>query len=379
VPYHAIEDPKQLQALLDAALLVESDLDLPAILQHVLGAATSLTGARYGALGVLDRSGQGLADFHTIGADPGFCQGRLPEGKGVLGLLITDPRPLRLEELTTHPRSVGFPPGHPPMHSFLGVPIRVRGEVFGNLYLADKEAGDQFTLADEQLVMSVAVAAGMAIHNARLVDRLAELSRLEDRERIARDLHDTVIQRLFATGLRLQGLAGMFQVPEVARRVQMAIDDLDETIREIRTTIFALSTSGDSLRGRITSVVEEAAGSLGFRPEVHLDGPLDSTVPGHVGDHLTAALREALANVGRHARARSVKVLVAVRDASELVLEVTDDGLGISDQGERKGLGLANMASRARSLGGTMAVAPGDGGGTVLTWSVPLNRDRAEA
>jgi GAF domain-containing protein len=202
--------PRSLRQLLDAVLTIGSDLDLPAMLQRIIEAAVALVDARYGALGVLDESRTRLAQFITVGLDDETYRaiGDLPEGHGILGLLIVDAKPLRLPDLSEHPDSYGFPPHHPPMRSFLGVPIRVRDEVFGNLYLTDKTSAEVFTDVDEELVIGLAAAAGVAIENARLHARVQELALVEDRERIARDLHDSIVQRLFATGLSLQAPPG---------------------------------------------------------------------------------------------------------------------------------------------------------------------------
>jgi GAF domain-containing protein len=231
--------PRSLRQLLDAVLTVGSDLDLPAILQRIVQAAVDLVDARYGALGVLDESRSRLAQFITVGVDDETHRaiGHLPEGHGILGLLILDAKPLRLPDLREHPDSYGFPPNHPPMRSFLGVPIRVRDEVFGNLYLTDKTSAEVFTDVDEELVIGLAAAAGVAIENARLHARVQELALLEDRERIARDLHDTIVQRLFAIGLSLQGTVGLMRAdPGTAvDRVQAAVDDLDLTVKHIRS------------------------------------------------------------------------------------------------------------------------------------------------
>src|SRR5262245_3469162 len=201
------------------------------MLLRIVESSVELVDARFGALGVLDETHTRLAQFITVGIDAARRQaiGDLPEGHGILGLLILDARPLRLPDLRRHPDSYGFPPNHPPMTTFLGVPIRVRDEVFGNLYLTDKRSGGEFTSADEELVVGLAAAAGVAIENARLHARVHELALVQDRERIARDLHDTVIQRLFATGMSLQGTARLVRTdPDAAvERIEGAVDDLD--------------------------------------------------------------------------------------------------------------------------------------------------------
>jgi len=245
-----VEDPERLRRLVDAMLAIGSGLALPATLRHIVEAALPLVGARYGALGVLDESGHGLAEFISVGIDPDQVEriGHLPEGHGILGLLIVDPRPLRLADLRTHPDSYGFPPGHPRMTSFLGVPIHVRDQVFGNLYLTDKQGAPGFSEDDEALAVALAGAAAVAIDNARLHLRVRDLALVEDRERIAADLHDTVIQRLFATGLGLEASAQLAP-PEVADRIAQAVVDLDDTIREIRSAIFALHVPRAAHRG----------------------------------------------------------------------------------------------------------------------------------
>ena len=343
------------------------------MLQRIIDAAMELVDARHGAIGVLDATKTSLAQFVTAGLDPATHRaiGDLPKGHGILGLLILEPRPLRLPDLREHPDSYGFPPHHPPMRSFLGVPILVRGEIFGNLYLTDKKSAEVFSDVDEELVVALAGAAGVAIENARLQARVSELVLLEDRERIAKDLHDTVIQRLFATGLSLQGTARLAQRPEVTARIQNAVEDLDVTVKHIRTVIFGLETSasqGDGLRHKVMTLIREASGALGFLPEVTFAGALDTLVPEDLGHEVLATLREGLSNVARHAGAG--RVLVEIEAGPEVVLRVTDDGRGLPDE-PAAGLGMRNMASRAVALGGHFAARPGDEGGTVVEWAVP--------
>ena len=337
----------------------------------------TLIDARYCALGVLDTSGEGLAEFVHVGMDPGEIAaiGHLPEGHGILGLLILDPKPLRLRVLGDHPDSFGFPPNHPPMGSFLGVPIRVRGQVFGNLYLTDKQGADEFSEEDENLAVALAGAAGVAVENSRLLARVRDLTLVEDRERIAADLHDTVIQRLFATGLSLQGTTRRIDDAATAAKVQEAVDNLDETIRQIRSTIFGLESSrivGRGLRSEILALATEAAVSLGFEPRVRFDGLIDHRVDARIGEQLLAVLREALSNVVRHAGASRVTVVVTVTDV-ELVAEVIDDGVG-AGPGERiGGKGVASLHHRAEALGGTLELRGNqDGVGTTMSWRVPL-------
>jgi signal transduction histidine kinase len=527
-------------ALLEAVVAVGSHLELEVVLRQIVEAAVELVSARYGALGVIGEGGR-LAEFVPVGLSEQEIAAidHWPEGRGLLGKLITDPRPVRLHDMAADPGSSGFPEGHPPMHSFLGVPVRIREEVYGNLYLTEKQGGD-FDEEDEALVQALAAAAGVAIENARLYAearrqqqwlrasaevtqrllsgdrpsdvlelvtqqalelsgadlvalalptenrrqlviehacgdgaaeaiglvlpaggsasgivmaagkpldvedfsndaRVAAVSRqhlklgpavlvplgpagevrgvltagrhpgalplsapavemvttfaaqagigielaehrrdaqrlalFEDRDRIARDLHDRVIQRLFATGMSLQGAAALLGDSEGARRVEQAVDALDETIKDIRAAIFSLQSRGESvqagLRARTLAIAEEMTGPLGFAPGLRMAGSLDSGIPDHIAGQMLAALREALANVAKHAHASRADVTVEAGD--ELVLLVGDDGVGLKETTRRSGLG--NLAVRAGELGGTFRVQAADGGGTKLEWRVPL-------
>jgi signal transduction histidine kinase len=504
-------------------------------------------------LGVVGRNGI-LTEFITVGVEPELRAhvGDLPTGKGILGLLIEHPHPLRMRNLHEHPRSYGFPSNHPPMCTFLGVPIRVRGEVFGHLYLTEKHGGDEFTAEDQEIVTALAAAAGIAIENARLYEQTHQrelwlqasneltgvllgsqssatalgmvarrartvagaaftaialprpgtgdfvlevvdsasaeelagrvvsgkgsviervfsggkpqtiedvsqhtqswfgdpttgelppemkelgstavvplavgahtlgvlvvarhqgnapfvhhdvhmmqtfcahaalaiefaraqedrqrLAVFEDRDRIARDLHDLVIQRLFAVGLGLQGISRLVVRPEVAERVAGFVEELDHTIREIRRSIFSLQEPSDgpvSLRGALLRAMQEAAAMLGYEPRVSLEGPLDSLVPDEVRPDLLASLREALSNAARHADARSVSVEISVDpQGDEVRLVVRDDGHGMPTEAVRHS-GLANLANRAQRWGGTFAIDSTPGKGTALTWTAPLGR-----
>ena len=376
VPFRQIDDPDALRKLLDAFLAVESELDLAPVLRRITESARSLAGARYAALGVLDEQGRGLSQFIPVGLEPDVeaAIGHYPEGHGILGLLIVEPKPLRLADLHKHPESYGFPPNHPPMTSFLGVPIRIRDEVFGNLYLTEKIDLPEFTETDEALVSALAIAAGIAIDNARLHGRVRELALLEDRDRIARDLHDTVIQRLFALGLSLQGAARLAQRPEVTERIDEAVDELDSVIRQVRGTIFALedrATTG-SVRRDVLRLTKEITEVLGFQPAVTFDGPVETLMPDNASAELLATLREALSNVARHAQASRVDIrLAADRD---IVLEVIDDGMGLPAQIPPGGHGLGNMEERARALGGKLVLEAGDGRGARLVWRIPADQ-----
>lgn len=505
------------QGLFEAVVSVAAGLELTSTLRRIVQAAVTLSDATYGALGVLGPDGR-VRNFIHVGMEDAVVAeiGDLPAGRGVLGLLIDHPVPIRIDDIGAHPSAAGFPAGHPPMRSFLGVPVRVRGRVFGNLYLTDKRTGDHFTAEDEHTVSALAAAAAVAIENARLFeftklrglwldgitridnavlsgattddllhliastarsltsaqvaaiavpdvdgdvvveivdlapgasdagimgtlihegelpawegtvlalplrtpDRtlgilhliwtdpadaldeemaavaesfaaqaavnivLAEarlererLSIYEERDRIARDLHDLVIQRLFATGMQLQGATRHADLPEdVRERIGRAVDDLDETIREIRQTIFALhetvDTASDSLRARVLREAAQSGVLLGFEPAVRFVGPVDTLAGPQLKEHVVAVLREALANAAKHAQARLVDVMVEA-DTTWLLLVVTDDGVGLADAGRRSG--LANMSARAADLGGECTIERvSEAGGTRLRWRVPI-------
>ncbi len=532
----------RIRALLDAVVAVGSGLDLRGTLSRIVVAACELVNARYGALGVLRRDGTALADFvtHGVSDEQRAAIGAIPHGHGILGLLIREPHPVRLGDITTDPRAHGFPDHHPPMHTFLGVPLRIRDEVFGNLYLAEKAGGAEFTDEDQQVVMALASAAGVAIENARLFQRgqqrqrwleggaeiveailgdaqrdesldlvahrareladadlsaifvvhgdtlvlaavsgaesalrpgaslpieatllgrvaqsgkptvvndvaagldtltaaerrlldvgpavaaplgssegtlgvlvvgvaggtdvrfleedvqlvgtfaaqatlaleraraqevQAQLAVFEDRDRIARDLHDLVIQRLYASGLRLQGTLRLIDDAQANTRVQAAIDDLDATIREIRSTIFELQQRSDAktLTAELRAVLQEAETSFGLSPHWTVEGLVERTVPESVRPHLVATLREALANAGRHSGASQVTVRLEVGRA--VTLEVTDDGSGIPPGVTESG--LRNLRDRAESLGGEFETGPAEPTGTSLRWWVPADQ-----
>ncbi|WP_258053543.1 GAF domain-containing sensor histidine kinase [Streptomyces sp. Ru72] len=534
----------RVHTLLDAVLAVGSDLDLEVVLRRIVESAVTLVDAQYGALGVLGEEGT-IKQFVTVGMDEEAIAriGYYPRGEGILGLLIRYPEPLRLGNLAEHPASVGFPSGHPPMKSFLGAPVRVRDQVFGNLYLTNKQSGAEFDSDDEAVLRTLAAAAGVAIDNARLYDEahrrqrwLAasnELTRsllsgaepgaalrsfagavremagadlvtlavpvgdrgelvieassgsqaeevrglvlpattlaakvftsgetitsgalsadpssqggsasvvelgpaffvplgtrehvrgvlqvanrpggalftdavidmvtgfgnqaalaldvaehrqntermvvLNDRDRIARDLHDLVIQRLFAGALTLQSTLGrVSDRPQVSERIQRVVDDLDDTIKIIRSTIYALreddqARRGSGLRAQLVAATERATETLGFAPALRMTGLLDTAVPPEQAEQLLAVLGEALSNTVRHAHATIVDVGVDVTDAA-LKLRVADNGRGIDPSVTRRS-GLANLRRRAEEMDGTLTLSANQPSGTVVEWVVPL-------
>ncbi|MDH6514831.1 signal transduction histidine kinase [Streptomyces sp. SAI-135] len=534
----------RVHSLLEAVLSVGRELDLEQALHSIVEAAAALVDAQYAALGVIGPDGKRLSAFHTVGVTEEQIAeiGPYPEGHGILGELIRHPEPLRLSKLSDHSASYGFPPHHPPMNTFLGVPIRVREQVFGNLYLTEKRGGAQFDEEDEAVLSTLAVAAGVAIDNARLYEdsrlrerwlranaeithrlmsgaahtevlrliadrarentgaalalvaapmgdtdsltvelavgqgadahrglvlpvtsslighafasaspvtsadastdeRVAgaaerfgglgpavavpigsgtegvrgvvllvretgrtpftdkeieplrgfaaqaavamelaerrqdaeEIAVLKDRDRIARDLHDLAIQRLFATGMTLQSAGRLIEHAEASERVVRAVDDLDETIKIIRSTIFGLRSreggAGSGLRARAVRVVGEAATVLGFAPSIRMEGLVDTDVPREIADDVIAVLSEALTNVARHARAGRADVVLET-DGREVRLTVSDDGVGIPAEGRRSG--LRNLADRAEGYGGDLTIDCPATGGTTLVWRVPV-------
>lgn len=533
-----VEGRDRLDGLIDAILAITSGLKLDATLRAIVHTAAELVDARYGALGVRGYDHR-LVEFVYEGIDEETRHliGSLPEGRGVLGALIEEPKPIRLDDISRHPASIGFPLHHPPMRTFLGVPVRIRDEVFGNLYLTEKADGQPFSDDDEVLVQALAAAAGIAVDNARLFEesrtreawieatrdigtqmlagadpamvfrliaeealtlmagaatlvavplddeapacevddlvivevageispavkqmtvavsgtsiggvfhdrtprrfdrldlavdgpvepgpalvlplraadtvagvlvalrsadeqpfsdkqldmmaafadqaalawRLATAQRqmreveiLTDRDRIARDLHDHVIQRLFAVGLTLQGAAPRARVPAVRESIYSSIDDLQEIIQEIRSAIFDLHAGpsrATGLRHRLDKVIDQLA-IPALHTTVQYTGPL-SVVDTVLANHAEAVLREAVSNAVRHANATSLAINVSVED--DVRVEVVDDGVGIS--GDITESGLRNLRQRADDAGGEFTVENMPTGGTLLRWSAPL-------
>jgi signal transduction histidine kinase len=369
----AVDQRARLELLLDAVVTMAADITLDGVLLRIVEVASRLVDAQYAALGVLNLGeGDRLQTFiyHGIGPESAAEIGELPTGHGLLGLIIDQPRPLRLHDIAEHPESYGFPAHHPPMHSFLGVPVRIRGQVWGNLYLTEKEDGSDFTPDDEEIVVALAAAAGVMIENARARDDKQRIALLEDRDRIARDLHDLVIQRLFAVGLSVQSASRRVENPGAAERLDRAVTDIDATIKDIRRTIFALGATESSadIQAEVTRVVDRAASMMKVRPKLELDGPIRTLVSPELAPDLLAVLSEALANAGRHADAESVVVRLWAGD--EIVLSVADDGRGMI-VGTAIESGLANMRRRAEDRGGEFTIESTLGEGTTVRWAVP--------
>ena len=370
-------DPR-LGRLLEAVLSVAEDLDLDAVLERIVVAGCGLVDAHYGALGVIDEHDpERLSSFVHHGMDAATVarMGALPTGRGILGELLRHPRPLRLDDMGEHPAASGLPEGHPPMHEFIGAPIRVRGDVFGNLYLTEKSGGGGFTADDEAAVVALAAVAGSAIANVKLALRSRELTVVRERDRIARDLHDTVIQNLYATGLGLQAAQRRGTDPDdVQARIARAVESIDATVKEIRSTIFALQdlpSAQRDARARLLAVAEEMASLLGFPPRMRLEGPIDTAVGSDLTEHLVPVLRESLTNVAKHARAS--RVVVRIEVVSDVVeIEVVDDGVGFPEALRVSGMGIGNIRERAKLLGGDANFESVAGGGVRVLWRVPL-------
>lgn len=371
--FHRINDPERLHALIDAILLIETDANLNALLSRIVETACKLVGSRYGALGVLSSDGESLARFVTYGVsdEQRALIGDSPRGHGVLGETIRGGKPLRIENLEVHPGASGFPANHPPMHAFLGVPVLVaNGHVYGNLYLTDPLGDRPFSQEDQDLVEAFGRAAGVVIDQALLRSHMRELTLSEERERLARDLHDTVIQRLFGVGLSMQMTLAATQDETVRERINKSLDELDETIHEIRTTIFEIDQEhpeGDSLDLRIRALIDEVDGRLGVPAMLTMANDLDRYVGVQCAQHAVQALREILSNIVRHSSATEVTVEIGV-EAKWLVLLVRDNGVGfVASSGA--GRGLRNLRSRAHDLGGECVIDSEIGRGTLVRWT----------
>ena len=360
--------------LIQAGMALASELSLDAVLQRIIELAVDVTGARYGALGVIGPGGE-LTGFITTGitADERAAIGAPPHGRGILRALIAEGRPIRIPDISADARSVGFPPNHPPMRSFLGAPIVVRGQVFGDIYLTEKRDAPEFDGRDEEDVAVLAAQAGVAIENARLYEEIHRLAVLEDRERIAKELHDGVIQALFAVGMGLQGAALMSADENLAARLEGAVEEIDRVIRDLRTYIFGLRPgvlADRQLDEALRAMAEEFQQRSGVVTAVDVDAGVASRLTSAAGDLLQLA-RESLSNVGRHAQATTCRVSL-YRDDRHAVLEVDDDGKGFDQGTAGRGEGLTNLEKRAADLGGRTTIDSTPGRGTTVRVVVPL-------
>jgi len=363
--------------LIEAGLTLAAELDLDQVLARIVELAVEIADATYGALGVLgeDRT---IERFITVGVSDAARSaiGPPPRGHGILGVLIDAPHPIRLADLTRDPRSSGFPPNHPPMRSFLGAPIRALGQVFGNIYLTDKRGADEFSADDEAALVVLATQAGIAIENARLYaeaqraqEQQRRLELLEDRERIAKELHDGVVQSLFAVGMGLQGAAALAHDPEISARLENAVEDIDRTIADLRNYIFGLRPGiladrqlDDAIR-ELCVEFEERSGVV----TVPVVEPIAAAALASRAADVIQLIRETLSNVGRHAAATTCRVSLVQAPDGMLVLEIDDDGQGYDQTRPSTGMGLANLEARVRDMGGQLETASALGEGTTVT------------
>ena len=366
--------------LVEAGIAITSELSLDAVLQTLIRIAAELTGARYSALGVIDRGGHELERFVTFGIGDAerAAIGDLPRGRGILGVLIEDARPLRLDDLMRDPRAVGFPPNHPPMRSFLGVPVMTRGVAFGNLYLAEKQPDGSFTDEDEEIVTLLAAQAAVAIENAGSVQRDALRRAVQaqeaERKRLARELHDETGQALTSI---LLGLAAV-ESSKTAEEAHAAAADLRglvvETLQSVRRLAVELRPSAlddfglePALR-RLGETVREG-GTLDVQVETRLGAV---RLPADVETALYRIVQEALTNAVKHAGANHVSVVVT-RKATGVQVMIEDDGSGFDPAARSTGgLGLLGMRERVELLDGTLAIDTSPGAGTTLIVELPL-------
>jgi signal transduction histidine kinase len=367
----AHEARRRLEALDAATVAISQELSLERVLQIIVDSVRPLANARYAALGIPDERGS-MERFITSGISRRGREsiGDPPRGLGLLGVSIRDSRTLRIDDIAADSRSAGFPAGHPAMRTLLSVPVKVEGRAIGNLYLTDRLDDQPFDEDDERLVESFARHAGLGIHNARMHEELRQLAVLQERERIAQDLHDGSIQSLYAVGLALEDTGELMESDpgQALERIDHAIDSIHGTIQEIRDFIMGLDpdarTAVDLLAG-LTALTDEFERSTLI--EVELDS--DPDVPLDPDDtlQLVQLTREAMSNVARHAEAS--KVTVNVQDRRELLrLSIIDDGRGFdTGEGQRPGHhGLTNMHARAESLGGSLAIESDDDGTRVV-------------
>jgi signal transduction histidine kinase len=360
--------------LIQAALAVSSELSLDVVLQRIIEIAAEITGARYGALGVIGTGGH-LTEFITTGLTPQERDaiGPLPVGHGLLGVLIREAVPIRVSPISSHPESIGFPPNHPHMTSLLGAPIVSRGTVFGDIYLTDKDGGEPFTEEDQRDLLVLAAQAGVAIENAQLYEEVHRLAVLEDRERIAKELHDGVIQSLFAVGMSLQGTALRSTDPEQAARIEGGVAELDRVIRDLRNYIFGLRPgvlADRELGQALRHLGEEFQDRSGVTTVVEIDESAASELSAHANDILQIA-RESLSNVGRHAEAATCRLSV-FRNGDSAVLEIDDDGRGFDETTIHRGDGLTNLEKRAVAMGGSLTIRSVLDEGTTVRLVVPF-------
>ena len=372
-----IAQTRRLRALNQAGLALSAELETEALLHKIAELARVVGDAKYSALGTFDDEGV-VTRFYTAGiSDEARARiGSLPVGKGILGLLPREGRPIRLRDLQEHPASVGFPPNHPPMRSFLGVPIRWRGESVGNLYLTEKQGGDEFTAEDEEALLALAAQAAIAIENARLYAQTSQMSMLEERHRIGMDLHDGAIQSLYGLGLLIEDASAKVDTdPEEAKsQLGRAVDRLNAGIADLRSYVLGLRPTRGSdrpLRESLPDLAQQIAINALLDVDVRIDAEADASLSQRAREAVFYVAADALGNVARHARARHV--IIALRsEEGAVVLEITDDGVGFQTDGAVRGLGLRNMRERAFNAGARLELESHLGAGTRLVLRMPV-------
>jgi len=377
----ALEEKRtQLQAVNTAGLALTSELDRSEVLQRVADQARLVANAQYAALGVFDELGI-VETFTTSGiSDEERARiGPLPRGRGLLGHLRDEPKPLRLRDLHDHPASVGFPKDHPPMTSFIGTPILLRGEPLGNLYLTNKQGADEFTDADAEALETLGAQAAIAIENARLYEQAERMSVLEERQRIRMDLHDGVMQSLYGVGLLLEDVADRLGTEPEDSKAQLlrAVDRLNAAIADLRGYVLGLKpveASDQPLTESLALLAEQARSNalIDVRLDVSADAARALDRRRREAAYYIAA--DALGNIARHARARRASVLLATRDG-KVVLEIHDDGVGFDVGSSATGHGLHNMRERAFAVGGTMTVTSTPGTGARIRLELPAEEE----
>ena len=372
-----IDQSRRLRALNELGLALGEELETEALLHKIADLARVVGDAQYAALGTFDDDGR-VTRFYTSGISPEAHAliGDLPVGKGILGLLPRAGRPIRLRDLHEHPASVGFPPNHPPMKSFLGAPIRWRGESVGNLYLTEKRGGVEFSADDEEAIVALAAQAAIAIENARLHAQTGHLSALEERHRIGMDLHDGAIQSLYGLGLLIEGAAEQIETAPRDARTQLsrAVDRLNAAIADLRSYVLGLRPvrgSDRPLHESLPTLAHQIATNALLDVDVDVNEVAEALLDRSAKEAVFYVAADALGNVARHARARHVTVRL-VRQVDIVVLEVTDDGVGFDPAGSVGGLGLRNMRERAFNVGGRLDVHSTPGSGTRLQMLLPV-------
>jgi signal transduction histidine kinase len=365
---------EQLRVLSAAAQAVTEDLDLTRVLRRIAEIAAELLHVRYAALGVPDGQG-GLKQFHTSGMTPHEMNrmDHLPLGRGLLGVLLTDTKVIRLDDMTTDSRSAGFCAHHPTMKTFLGAPVMFKGQHLGNLYLCDRVDGQAFTEMDEQLVQLLAAHAAIAIYNAQLADQLRRLAVLEERERISRDLHDGIIQEIYAIGMRLELLRALTKDGSMDTHIVAAMGSLNGVIDDLRSYIRDLDDGVKRSLSLERSLVEIIDGFRAVSP-----AQMDITIQpiGHAPEReqrhtIVQIAREALSNIARHANASHVKLTLS-ESSGMYQLTIEDNGRGFDPASANLGNGLKNMQQRAKQIGGRLDIHSVPGRGTKLSLTVPF-------